>query len=181
MGEKRLKGKKGKNEDKKRSPWFDVFDEIKRLEKMMDELMKSIENSNRYVRRYRPAYGFSRAFNRDKKTAIKGFKRYTKEYLSSEVGGQYKPLIDIFDEKDKIWIVAEVLGAKKEDVDIYVTKELLTISVHNENVKFYKEIALPAKVDPKTAVARYKNGVLEIYLRKTNEKNLFGGQKVFVK
>mgnify|MGYP000365482948 CR=1 FL=1 len=179
MGEKRLKDKKEKG--KKRSPWFDVFDEIKKLEKMMDELIKNIENSNKYARRYRSPYGFSKTFNRSKKPANRGFRRYIKEYVSSELKDQYEPLIDVFNEKDKIRIVAEVLGAKKEDVDIYVTKESLTISVHNENVKFYKEIALPAKVDPKTAVARYKNGVLEIYLKKTKGKSLFGGQKIFVK
>jgi len=177
MGEKELKDKK----NKKRSPWFDIFDEIKKLEKMMDELMKSIESSNRYARRHKPAYGFSRTFTRNKKPVVKGFRRYTKEYLSSEIRDQYEPLIDVFDEKDKIRIVAEVLGIKKEDVDIYATEESLTISVHDENMKFYKEIALPAKVDPKTAVARYKNGVLEIYLKKTKGKSLFGGQKIFVK
>ena len=76
---------------------------------------------------------------------------------------------------------AEIPGACKDDVDIYVTEDTLRISVHTNDVKFYREIILPARVNPKTATATYKNGVLEIRLKKTSNKEIFGGQKIFVK
>jgi len=168
-----------KRRNKRRSPWFEIFDEIKKLEKMMDELMKSIETSNRYARRRRPFYGFSATFTRKPKS--KTFKSYRKSYVSSETEENYEPLIDVFDEKEEIRVIAEVLGARKEDVDIYVTEDTLRISVHNNDLKFYKEIMLPAKVNPKATIATYKHGVLEIRLKKTSDKEIFGGQKVFVR
>jgi HSP20 family protein len=170
-----------KRKDRKRSPWFDIFDEIKKLEKMMDDLMKSLESSNRHSRWHRPTYGFSAAFTRNKRPIIRRFKSYKRSYLDSEIKGEYEPLIDVFDEKDGVRVIVEVLGAEKDDIDIYATEESLTISIHKDDIKFYKEIPLPARVDPKTAVATCKNGVLAVHLKKTTDGKLFGGQKVFVK
>lgn len=170
-----------KRRNKRRSPWFEIFDEIKKLEKMMDNLMKSLEYSNRFGRRYRPAYGFSATFIRDRKPRFRGFRNYRKSYFDSETRRNYEPLIDVFDRKDEVIIVAEVLGAGKDDVDIYATEDSITISIHTDDLKFYKEIPLPARVNPKTATATCKNGVLEIHLKKTSDKKIFGGQKVFVR
>jgi len=36
--------------------------------------------------------------------------------------------------------------------------------------KYYKELELPAEVDPKTAKSIYRNGVLEVTLAKIKEK-----------
>ena len=170
-----------KKKDRRRSPWFEIFDEIKKLEKMMDELMKSIEASNKYNRRYRPFYGFSATFTRNRKLKPKVFRSYKRGYVNPEIRGEYEPLIDVFDERDGIRVIAEIPGAYKDDIDIYVTEDMLRISVHTDDVKFYKEIVLPTRVNPKTATATYKNGVLEICLKKTGSKKAFGGQKIFVK
>jgi len=170
-----------KKKDRRRSPWFEIFDEIKKLEKMMNELMKSIEASNKYNRRNRSFYGFSATFTRNRRLKPKVFRSYKRGYVNPEIRGEYEPLIDIFNEKDGIRVIAEVPGAHKDDVDIYVTEDTLRISVHTDDVKFYKEIMLPGRVNPKTATATYKNGVLEICLKKTSNKEIFGGQKIFVK
>lgn len=170
-----------KKKDKSHSPWFEIFNEIKKLEKMMDELMKSIEASNRQDRRYRPFYGFSATFTRNRRLKPRVYRSYKGGYVNPEIRGEYEPLIDIFNEKDGIRVIAEVPGVCKDDVDIYVTDDTLRISVHTDNVKFYKEMVLPARVNPKTANATYKNGVLEIRLKKTGSKEIFGGQKIFVK
>jgi len=44
------------------------------------------------------------------------------------------------------------------------TENSLTISVKNPDHKYYKELELPAEVDPNSSKASYKNGVLEVVL-----------------
>jgi HSP20 family protein len=54
------------------------------------------------------------------------------------------------------------------------SEKVLTIAVDAEDRKYYKEIDLPAEVDPKISKATYKNGVLEIILIKVTKKKLKG-------
>jgi HSP20 family protein len=63
-----------------------------------------------------------------------------------------------------------VPGVTKEDITLNATEDRLTISVDTPKRKYYKEVALPEKVDPKTAKASYKNGVLEVTLDKLERK-----------
>ena len=42
----------------------------------------------------------------------------------------------------------------------------MVIAVDSTKRRYYKDIALPAKVDPDSAKATYKNGILEITLKK---------------
>ncbi|MEM4601643.1 MAG: Hsp20 family protein, partial [Desulfurococcaceae archaeon] len=54
----------------------------------------------------------------------------------------------------------------KIDVKVSEDGKTLIISASNEKRKYYKEVDLPAKADPSSAVATYKNGVLEVKLKK---------------
>ncbi|MEM4564169.1 MAG: Hsp20 family protein, partial [Desulfurococcaceae archaeon] len=45
-------------------------------------------------------------------------------------------------------------------------KKKLTIRASNEERKYYKEVDLPAPVDPESGKATYKNGVLEVRFKK---------------
>ncbi|HHF56110.1 MAG TPA: Hsp20/alpha crystallin family protein, partial [Thermoplasmatales archaeon] len=71
---------------------------------------------------------------------------------------------------DKISVTAEVPGVKKEDIDLEVTENTLRIKVDTKDRKYYKEVELPAEVDPKTAKATYQNGVLDVELKKLKPK-----------
>ncbi|RLI09151.1 Hsp20/alpha crystallin family protein, partial [Candidatus Bathyarchaeota archaeon] len=51
-------------------------------------------------------------------------------------------------------------------IDLSCTERELTISVDTEKRKYFKRLELPAEVDPKSAKASYKNGVLEVRLKK---------------
>ena len=59
---------------------------------------------------------------------------------------------------------------KKEDIDLEVTGDTLIIKVEGKDRKYYKEISLPAEVDPDSAKASYNNGVLDIQLKKVKPK-----------
>jgi HSP20 family protein len=46
--------------------------------------------------------------------------------------------------------------------------------VDTERRKYYKEVDLPAEVDPKVGKASFKNGVLEVTLTKIKKKRPTG-------
>jgi HSP20 family molecular chaperone IbpA len=77
-----------------------------------------------------------------------------------------KPLIDIFQEKNWITIVAEIAGFNKETLKINVKDQKLTLSAKAKDRRYYKSLNLPKVVVPNVVHTTYKNGVLEIKLQK---------------
>lgn len=77
-----------------------------------------------------------------------------------------KPLIDVLQEKDSIVVVAELAGFNKETLKINVTDQKLTLSAKAKDRRYYKSLNLPKIVIPNIVHTTYKNGVLEIKLKK---------------
>jgi HSP20 family protein len=93
------------------------------------------------------------------------------------------PRIDMVDREDEIYLRAEVPGVKKEDLDVAVTEDTVTIrgTVHHEAAEeekgeylhremtyggFSRMVALPVGVDVDHCKVVYKDGILEIRLPK---------------
>ena len=104
--------------------------------------------------------------------ALRATKRiYPPYYRSSKDCGKRKwkspkPLIDIFQEKNGITIVAEIAGFNKETLKINVKDQKLTLSAKAKDRRYYKSLDLPKVVVPNAVHTTYKNGVLEIKLKK---------------
>ena len=81
-----------------------------------------------------------------------------------------KPLIDILEGNDDIMVVAEFAGFNKEDLRINVKDQKLTLSAEASDRKYRKSLNLPKRVIPSTICTTYKNGVLEIRLKKAIEE-----------
>jgi len=95
------------------------------------------------------------------------------------------PSMDIFTEGDDVVVKAELPGMKKEDIDVSLTKDTITISGEKrkeERVEkkdyyslersygsFKRSFSLPAEVQTEKASAKFKDGVLEIKIPKTEE------------
>jgi HSP20 family protein len=79
-------------------------------------------------------------------------------------------LVDVFSEDGSIKVVAELPGVEKQDIKLHATPKTLTSSVDTPQRKYYKEIELPEEVETETAKAIYRNGVLEVTLKKTGKK-----------
>lgn len=77
-----------------------------------------------------------------------------------------KPLIDIFQENNYITIVAEIAGFNKETLKIHVKDQTLTLSAKSKDRRYYKSLNLPKVVIPDVMYTKFKNGVLEIKLKK---------------
>jgi HSP20 family protein len=95
------------------------------------------------------------------------------------------PSLDVYEEKDSVVVKAELPGMKKEDVEVNLAGENLTIKGEKKEDKEVKEddyyrrersygsflrtIALPCDVKSDEITASFKDGVLEIRMPKTEE------------
>lgn len=59
---------------------------------------------------------------------------------------------------------------EKPDIKTSISEDALTVKVDSAARKYYKEVQLPAGVDPDSSKASYNNGVLEIVLQKTRPR-----------
>ena len=100
-------------------------------------------------------------------------------------GGDWSPLVDIIDEKDKIIAKAELPGVNKEDIKVTFSDNTLTIrgerkkeqETKKENYyccervhgSYSRTISLPVDIDREKIKSSFKNGVLEIVLPKAKE------------
>ncbi|MCS7110961.1 MAG: Hsp20/alpha crystallin family protein [Ignisphaera sp.] len=86
------------------------------------------------------------------------------------VSDEREPLTDIYEEDDKIRIVAEMPGVDENKIKVEaIDDRRIVIEASDHDRKYRKEVDLPAEVDIETAEAVYKNGVLEIKIRKRRE------------
>ena len=96
--------------------------------------------------------------------------RYDVEKIPDEKLKDPKPLIDIVEENDEIAVFAEFAGFNKENLRINVKNQKLTLSARTSDRKYYKSLNLPKRVIPDIICTTYKNGVLEIRLKKALEE-----------
>ncbi|MGZ5528022.1 MAG: Hsp20/alpha crystallin family protein [Limisphaerales bacterium] len=104
---------------------------------------------------------------------------------SPSLFGGWEPNVDVYEDKDKITVKAEVPGMKKEDIEVSVEGDLLTIAgerkeEHEEKKgetyrseryfgRFERSVSLSQQVDPSKVQANYKDGVLTIMLPKSEQ------------
>jgi HSP20 family molecular chaperone IbpA len=100
-------------------------------------------------------------------------RRSPHEYKSFKSFRNWKepePLVDVFREKDRIVVVAELKGFKRENIKVQAEKQRLTLVAKAQGRRYYKSLNLPDAVIPEAARITYKNGVLEIQLKKAVEE-----------
>lgn len=178
---------------RRRFPFFKggIFSGIDEMFREMEEMMrkeieelskgtpknlireKTLPNGTK-IRQWGPfIYGYSVTIGPDGKPQIREFGNVKPEI---SLGGpkinireEREPLVDVMETDEEIKVVAELPGVEKEDIKLYGTEDTLTISVDTSERKYYKKVELPAKVDTKGTKASYKNGVLEVTLKKRKE------------
>ena len=75
-------------------------------------------------------------------------------------------LVDVFDEGDRIDVVAELVGVREEDLVLTVARDTLTLHAEGPEGKYHEEIVLPAEVRVDTLTRTYTNNVLAVSLEK---------------
>jgi len=119
-------------------------------------------------------YGFNIGFGPDGKPIMDSFGNLEKEPISGKrkVRKTREPLVEVNEEQDHIIIIAEMPGVNKEDIELNATNRSITISTEKivSGRSYFKEIDLPAAINSDYAKARYTNGILEVRLKKIEEK-----------
>jgi len=80
-----------------------------------------------------------------------------------------EPIVDIFEEKDHVNVMAELPGVKENDVNLKIENNILTISADTPERKYCKEVKLPTSVEKDSVESKYRNGILEVKLRKAKD------------
>lgn len=101
-----------------------------------------------------------------KKPTFSTFGNIKKTPKGPVVAEEREPLVDLFDEKEEVKIIAEVPGVFEETIKTEIKGDVLILEAKDSDRKYYKEIVLPKDVDPGTLKSKYKNGVLEIRVKK---------------
>jgi HSP20 family protein len=100
----------------------------------------------------------------------------------------FSPEVDMFKRNGKLVITADLPGMSKDDVKVEITDDYVILEgerkyAHEENEEgvyrsergygeFRRQILLPEGAKPETALANFKNGVLEITIEvPSNSKN----------
>lgn len=95
------------------------------------------------------------------------------------------PKVDVIDRDEEVMVRAEIPGVDKNDLDVTVADNVVTIKAESKQEKkeekgdyyrceisrgaFARTIALPHNVDASGAKAKFKDGVLELTLPKTEK------------
>ncbi len=100
------------------------------------------------------------------KPIFESFGNIKKTTKGPAVEEEREPIIDVFDEKEEVRIYAELPGANEEDIKLDLSGDILDISAKGKDRKYHKEILLPSKVKAKTLTSNFKNGILEVRIKK---------------
>lgn len=161
---------------RRRRSIFDLFDEVFReIEEEFSRLIE--EDIEELVRRAREGgakmrgpyfYGVRITIGPDGVPRVEEFgnikiTRAGRPVIREEI----EPMVDVIEHEDEVWVVADMPGVEKNKIKVRVSHDGRRLIIRAENgKKYYKEVELPAEVDPKSAKATYKNGVLEVKLKK---------------
>jgi len=157
---------------KKKDPWFnDIYDELERLGDLIDETMqKALDNTSKDTpTKHNRFKDFSVKVGPDGKPRTREFNNRQPRQAESEVSDEPEPLVDVIEEGETVVVLVALPGVDKDDIDLRLTGNTLTFSVDAADFEWYDELKLPARVNPKSARASYKNGVLEIKVKKVKK------------
>jgi HSP20 family protein len=116
--------------------------------------------------------GMKGVFGFSIKTAVGGnpivepFGNIKKTPKGPTVEEEREPMTDVFDEKEEVRIYAEMPGVNEEDIKFDLKGDILDISARSGERKYHKEILLPVQVKKEALSYTYKNGVLEVRIKK---------------
>lgn len=114
-------------------------------------------------------YGFSVRVGGGGQPKIEPFGNVVKNRGSGPVvEDEREPMVDTFDEEGHILVIAEIPGVNESDIRFEVQGDTLSIRARRGERKYVKELQLPAAVTKEGAEVAYRNGILELKLRKEN-------------
>ena len=179
-----------KDKNRRRRNPFDFIDDDE-FERIFDEMQKMFESTNfkemienmlrdGFEPNKRFIHGFSMNIGPDGKPKIQEFGNRPIKTPDGNpiISDEREPLTDIIEGDNDIAVTVEMPGVEREDVDLNVTRDALEINVDTPKRKYHKRLDLPCDVIPKTTKATYKNGILDVVVKRKEKKKPGSGYKV---
>ncbi len=104
---------------------------------------------------------------------------------TSQLLSGWTPALDVYEDKDNLYVKAELPGMKKEEIELSLHEGTLSISGERKEERkhegadvcraerffgrFQRTVTLPAPVASEKVKAQYKDGILTVTLPKTEE------------
>ncbi len=91
-----------------------------------------------------------------------------------EENTEMEPFVDEFETPDGVSLLVDMAGVEPDDVAVKFGKDTVAVfglmrdDGQSPRVRYYKSIALGARIDPATARVEMKHGVLSIHALKAN-------------
>jgi len=82
-----------------------------------------------------------------------------------------EPRVEVSSEAGNAKVTVELASVRKEDLSLHCAEDSLTLSVRTPRGSWTKDVRLPFRVDPDTAKAVFKNGKLELIVRRHGRFN----------
>jgi len=111
-------------------------------------------------------FGFSIKSAVGGKPVVESFGNIKKTPQGPKIEEEREPITDVFDEKEEVVVMAEMPGINEEGISIDLKEDILAIKAVDGHRSYYKEVLLPSKVRPETLTSNYKNGILEVRIKK---------------
>jgi len=166
--------------------WFDdieqTFEEMFRGMDLPKDLIreKKLPNGGTVKEMGPFVYGYSFSMGPDGKPVIREFGNVKPSLRGGPFGvskprldvkEEREPLVDTMVQSDNVKVVAELPGVEKSDIALECDGRNLVLKVDTDKHRYYKSLELPVEVDADTSKASYKNGVLELILRRKSPGN----------
>lgn len=117
-------------------------------------------------REARGVYGFTVRTLAGSKPVIRRFGNFKETPEGPVLDETREPMVDVFEEGERLRVVAELAGCDEKDIRTEIQAGKLVISADTAGRKYRGEAALPCPVDEASLRTSYRNGVLEIELRR---------------
>lgn len=111
-------------------------------------------------------YGVSVRLGLGGKPVVQSFGHLHPEEAESAAEPVREPLSDVFDEGERIVVVAEVPGVTEKTIAVTVDGDKLSLEAGEGPRRYAKQIRLPAPVQADSLKHSYRNGILEIRMLK---------------
>jgi len=82
-----------------------------------------------------------------------------------------EPIVDVFEEEDCLRVMAELPGVEENGINLKAEENTLTISTDTSARTYYKKVELPTSVKKEVFGSSYRNGILEVKLRKMKKNS----------
>ncbi|MCF2142386.1 MAG: archaeal heat shock protein Hsp20 [Candidatus Heimdallarchaeota archaeon] len=147
----------------------DFMDQLMReINRMMESMNLDFNDPNLFRKKFGPmVWGWNITVGPDGKPVIKEFGNLKPSVQGKPVPSKDRePLVDVFIEDKLVRVIAELPGVEKKDIKVKTTENKIAIEAKSADRTYSCERELSVEVKPKTASAKYRNGILELTIER---------------